>query len=67
MATVTELEQRILILEKQVTDLNNIIQNLLPKIQMKQFSLLVEQTLDTINKELENIKSRLAQLENIIT
>lgn len=67
MATITDLEQRILILEKQVTDLTNIIQGLVPKIEIKQFGLMVEQTLDAINQELVAIKSRLDQLENLLT
>lgn len=66
MATLAQLEAELNIVKEQVTDLNNLVQDFVPKLELKQFSLLVEAKIaaiiEEINKmklDIENIKSTL--------
>jgi len=62
--TDTELETRLSFIEKQLIDLNNIIQGLLPKIQQKQFSLFVEEALTAYNTRITAMEQ---QINNIVS
>lgn len=63
--TLGQLEAEVALLKEQITDLNNLVQDLVTKYQLKTFSTLVQAELAAIREEINTINANIANLQSL--